>query len=88
MNGCVREVPTTRRSAGTNRNESQHGKNSVSLQGQLLDEKSLRAVTGKTADGNEIAKDCIALMGPIRTAMWLLAVHQSVHQSAKFWKSV
>jgi ATP-dependent DNA helicase RecG len=32
----------------------------VSLEGQLLDQKSLRAVTGKTADWNEIAKDCIA----------------------------
>jgi len=32
----------------------------VSLEGQLLDQKSLRAVLGKTADWNEIAKDCIA----------------------------
>jgi ATP-dependent DNA helicase RecG len=32
----------------------------VSLEGQLLDRKSLRAVTGKTADWSEIAKDCIA----------------------------
>jgi ATP-dependent DNA helicase RecG len=32
----------------------------LSLEGQLLDQKSLRAVTGKTADWNEIAKDCIA----------------------------
>jgi ATP-dependent DNA helicase RecG len=32
----------------------------VSLEGQLLDRKSLRAVTGKTADWNELAKDCIA----------------------------
>jgi ATP-dependent DNA helicase RecG len=32
----------------------------VSQEGQLLDQKSLRAVTGKTADWNEIAKDCIA----------------------------
>jgi len=32
----------------------------VSLEGQLLDQKSLRAVTGKTADWGEIAKDCIA----------------------------
>jgi ATP-dependent DNA helicase RecG len=32
----------------------------VSLEGQLLDQKSLRAITGKTADWNEIAKDCIA----------------------------
>lgn len=32
----------------------------MSLEGQLLDQKSLRAATGKTADWNEIAKDCIA----------------------------
>lgn len=32
----------------------------MSLEGQLLDQKSLRAVTGKTADWDEIAKDCIA----------------------------
>jgi ATP-dependent DNA helicase RecG len=32
----------------------------LSQEGQLLDQKSLRAVTGKTADWNEIAKDCIA----------------------------
>jgi len=32
----------------------------VSLEGQLLDQKSLRAVLCKTADWNEIAKDCIA----------------------------
>lgn len=32
----------------------------MSLEGQLLDRKSLRAVTGKTADWSEIAKDCIA----------------------------
>ena len=36
--------------------ESQH----LSQEGQLLDQKSLRAVTGKTVDWNEIAKDCIA----------------------------
>jgi len=34
------------------------GKYCVSLEGQLLDPKSLRAATGKTADWNEIAKDC------------------------------
>jgi len=33
----------------------------VILKGQLLDQKSWRAVTGKTADWNEIAKDCIAI---------------------------
>jgi len=32
----------------------------VTLEGQLVDQKSLRAVTGKTADWSEIAKDCIA----------------------------
>jgi ATP-dependent DNA helicase RecG len=32
----------------------------LSQEGQLLDQKSLRAVAGKTADWNEIAKDCIA----------------------------
>ena len=32
----------------------------MSLEGQLLDQKSLRAVLGKTADSNEIAKYCIA----------------------------
>lgn len=32
----------------------------MSVEGQLLDQKSLKAVTGKTADWNEIAKDCIA----------------------------
>lgn len=32
----------------------------MSLEGQLLDQKSLRAVIGKTADWNEISKDCIA----------------------------
>lgn len=32
----------------------------MSLEGQLLDRKSLRAVTGKTADWAELAKDCVA----------------------------
>ncbi|MFA6928687.1 MAG: ATP-binding protein [Lentisphaeria bacterium] len=32
----------------------------MSQEGQLLDKKSLRSVTGKTADWNELAKDCIA----------------------------
>ena len=50
---------TTRR-VGANKNETIGGRYRVSLEGQLLDQKSLRAVTGKTADWNEIAKDCIA----------------------------
>lgn len=33
----------------------------MSLEGQHLDRKSLRAVTGKTADLGELAKDCVAL---------------------------
>ncbi|MFI8607527.1 helix-turn-helix domain-containing protein [Pseudomonas sp. NPDC077649] len=32
----------------------------MSLEGQLLDRKSLRSVTGKTADWPELAKDCVA----------------------------
>lgn len=32
----------------------------MSQEGQLLDQKSLRSVTGKNADWNELAKDCIA----------------------------
>ena len=32
----------------------------MSLEGQLIDKKSLRAVTGKTADFPELAKDCVA----------------------------
>lgn len=32
----------------------------MSLEGQLLDRKSLRSVTGKTADWSELAKDCVA----------------------------
>lgn len=32
----------------------------MSLEGQLLDRKSLRAVTGRTADWAELAKDCVA----------------------------
>lgn len=32
----------------------------MSQEGQLIDQKSLRAVTGRSADWNEIAKDCIA----------------------------
>lgn len=32
----------------------------MSQEGQLLDQKSLRSVTGKSADWNELAKDCIA----------------------------
>lgn len=32
----------------------------MSLEGQLLDRKSLRAMSGKTADWQELAKDCVA----------------------------
>ena len=32
----------------------------MSLEGQLLDYKSLRAVTGKSADWADLAKDCVA----------------------------
>ena len=32
----------------------------MSIEGQILDQKSLRAITGKTANFDEIAKDCVA----------------------------
>ena len=32
----------------------------MSQEGQLLDQKSLRSVNGKSADWNELVKDCIA----------------------------
>ena len=44
----------------TRADEKNWGSQYLSQEGQLLDQKSLRAVTGKTADWNEIAKDCIA----------------------------
>jgi ATP-dependent DNA helicase RecG len=59
-NGCALALPMTTRKAGASKNEFSGGWRRVSLEGQLLDQKSLRAVTGKTADWNEIAKDCIA----------------------------
>lgn len=37
----------------------------MSLEGQLLDRKSLRAVTGKTADWDELAKDCVAFANAV-----------------------
>ncbi len=60
MNGCALAVPMTTRKTEANKNEFCGGRYRVSLEGQLLDQKSLLAVTGKTADWNEIAKDCIA----------------------------
>ena len=32
----------------------------MSIEGQLSDSKSLRAITGKNADWSELAKDCVA----------------------------
>lgn len=37
----------------------------MSLEGQLLDRKSLRAITGKTADWYELAKDCVAFANAV-----------------------
>ncbi|MBU3679846.1 MAG: ATP-dependent DNA helicase, partial [Candidatus Kapabacteria bacterium] len=37
----------------------------MSLEGQLLDRKSLRAVTGKSADWPELAKDCVAFANAV-----------------------
>lgn len=53
-------VPMRTQKIGANKNEFSRGSYRVSLEGQLLDQKSLRAVTGKTTDWNEITKDCIA----------------------------
>ena len=40
--------------------EQYMGGRCLSQEGQLLDQKSLRSVTGKSADWSELAKDCIA----------------------------
>jgi ATP-dependent DNA helicase RecG len=37
----------------------------MSLEGQLRDQKSLRVITGKTADWKELAKDCVAFANAI-----------------------
>lgn len=60
MSGCVGAVPTMSQRTRANKSEEHQEKDRVSLEGQLLDQKSLRAVTGKAIDWNEIAKDCIA----------------------------
>lgn len=51
----------------------------MSLEGQLLDKKSLRAVTGKTADWNEIAKDCIAFANATGGRL-LLGIEDGQHE--------
>lgn len=60
MNGCARATPITTQRTGANKNESTEGKYRVSLAGHHLDQKSLRAVVGKAADWNEIAKHSTA----------------------------
>jgi hypothetical protein len=60
MNGCARATPITTQRTVANKNESTEGKYRVSLAGQLLEQKSLQAVTGKTADWNEIARHSAA----------------------------
>jgi hypothetical protein len=61
MTGCVPLVPTKEK---VRREETGHeqtiGGFRLSQEGQLLDQKSLRSVTGKSADWSELAKDCIA----------------------------
>lgn len=51
----------------------------MSLEGQLLDQKSLRAVTGKTADWNELAKDCVAFANATGGRL-LLGIENDRHQ--------
>ena len=60
MSGCARGGQTTNRRVVAKKYETQQETYRVSQEGQLLDQESLRAVTGKTADWNEIAKDCSA----------------------------
>lgn len=43
----------------------------MSQEGQLLDCKSLRAVTGSTADWNEVAKDCVAFANATGGRLWI-----------------
>lgn len=45
----------------------------MSLEGQLRDQKSLRAVIGKTADWAELVKDCIAFANA-SGGQWLLGI--------------
>lgn len=45
--------------------ENERKKNILSLEGQLSDQKSLRAVTGNTANWAELAKDCIAFANAV-----------------------
>ena len=51
----------------------------MSLEGQLLDQKSLRAVTGKTADWHELAKDCVAFANATGGRL-LLGIEDDQHQ--------
>lgn len=51
----------------------------MSLEGQLLDQKSLRAVIGKTADWNEIAKDCVAFANATGGRL-LLGIEDGQHE--------
>jgi ATP-dependent DNA helicase RecG len=60
-------------------NEPSQGRSGLSLEGQLLDQKSLRAVTGKTADWNELAKDCVAFANATGGRL-LLGIENDQHQ--------
>ena len=70
--------PTTILQLGACGSESQQRNHRrMSLEGQLLDQKSLRAVTGKSADWNEIAKDCIAFANATGGRYFLRVADQS-----------
>ncbi|MFZ5491778.1 MAG: ATP-binding protein [Pseudomonadota bacterium] len=43
----------------------------MTQEGQLLDQKSLRSVIGKSADWNELVKDCIAFANATGGRLWL-----------------
>jgi ATP-dependent DNA helicase RecG len=51
----------------------------VTLEGQLLDQKSLRSVTGKSADWSELAKDCVAFANATGGRL-LLGIEDEQHQ--------
>lgn len=51
----------------------------MSLEGQIRDQKSLRAVTGRTADWKELAKDCVAFANSVGGKL-IIGVEDGVDQ--------
>ena len=59
----------------------------MSLEGQLLDRKSLRAVTAKSADWAELAKDCVAFANAMggRLCEWGLVGQSGRTQATRYF---